>query len=163
MCLITLWGLLFSLLYLILQFSFVAESKHEDWDILILTFSASFVACQKEDSFYCSVTNFSASSAAYPRLINIKHAALSDWQKNCSKSHERIVSSPITGKCSEDEMKAATVAQPLCHYTLGVCSRICSGLHHRNKRSSPSVFSGEGSLFALYLKRLHRPYYYDKL
>ncbi len=49
--LIILWEL-FSL-YLILHFSFEAESKHEDWDILILTFSAAFVVCQKEVSSYC--------------------------------------------------------------------------------------------------------------
>lgn len=46
-----------------------------------------------------------------------------------------MVSSLITGKCSEEEeIKTATVAQPLCHYTVGVCSSISSGFHHRNKR-----------------------------
>lgn len=51
--LITLRELLFSSLYLILQFCFEAECKHEDCNILILTFSAAFVACQKEESSYC--------------------------------------------------------------------------------------------------------------
>lgn len=67
--------------------------------------------------------------------LNKHQTGPSDWQRNCLKSHARIVSSLITAKCSVEEVvKTATVAQPLYHYSGGLCSYISSGLHHWNKR-----------------------------